>query len=395
MNPDPNMENPTGAMRSGRTGQAIFLAIVMTVTAALIWVLRDTYHDDHRGIAAAIMNGNAEWPPNFLYYALVGGLGRLISAGDDLLVPAMALLAVAVGAKALLTLRFFAEIAPTVSARAAMVSVFLLLFIFPVPVAYLLDLTIHYHKGGFPPNVWHNSTTMALMPFALAAFLLQVHSFEGDISGRVFALTALIVIGILIKPSFFFAYGPATALWLVFFRAPFSARMLAALPIVAGGALTLLLYLGIYKLQQGNLYEDPSSLALRPFRAWSLMTTPDTFFMNFVASFAAPLLFMALALRPERPLWFAYALTLNVVAVAIFVLLSETGPRDWHGNFLWQAIVCSFILHAVIAADIHQKWVTRTARWRVAFIAFVYAMMTVSGVFYLARLILFGVKLPY
>jgi hypothetical protein len=33
-----------------------------------------------------------------------------------------------------------------------------------------------------------------------------------------------------------------------------------------------------------------------------------------------------------------------LVAVIIYVLLTETGGREMHGNFGWQTIICNYIL---------------------------------------------------
>jgi len=51
---------------------------------------------------------------------------------------------------------------------------FTLLFVFSLPSVQVFTNKFYY-LGQFTPNVWHNSTTIFLMPFALLLFCFGFH----------------------------------------------------------------------------------------------------------------------------------------------------------------------------------------------------------------------------
>lgn len=382
------------ASRPGLWARLVFATGISLLAALIFWALKDTQHDNHRLIVQMILDGEADWPPNFLYYALVAGLGEIVGQDDTFLMPATVLIAWAVGAKAFFTTSIITAIAPNAPLGGVCLVTTVLLFIFPLPVTFMLDISSHFTRGNFTPNVWHNSTTMFLMPFALAAFLLQARNLEQQGNENIGSLTAWIAVGMLVKPSFFFAYAPTTALFLAGQFQTTARRWLGAVPLIVGTLMIGFLFVAIYTFQQGNIYEQPSHVVIRPFFAWSLTTPPETFHLALLASFIVPISYFAFRLKPERPIWLSYSLLLTAVAMLIYILLSETGPRFWHGNFYWQTVVCGFLLHTVIAADLLEKWTLGLHRKRVAICAALFLAMFVSGIAYLVRLIFLGVSVP-
>ena len=68
------------------------------------------------------------------------------------------------------------------------------------------------------------------------------------------------------------------------------------------------------------------------------MNAPWYFPMALLSSFAFPI--WHIAKKKE----FCIATINFVIALIIAGALKETGPREFHGNFLWQASIASFIL---------------------------------------------------
>lgn len=375
----------------------IFSAVVALMAFAIFWANGDIATDnfEHSRTAVGIWAGEAEWPPNFLFFALLGLVGSLIGDLDELVLTSCILLSLAVGAKAYLTLESFDDLAPSSKSNLRLIMTAALILALPIPIAFLVNATLHYFLGSFTPNVWHNSTTIFLMPFAILAFMLQARDFEERDTRRVPAIMLLVVVGIVVKPSFFFAFAPATALWLVCATQSIPRLVRGSLPVFAGGALTAALYFMIYHLQQGSIHAEASGIGIAPFAVWKQLIPVAEIPLAVFASFLAPITYFALGFRPKRKVWVGYASLLMAFALLLFFLVVETGPRATHGNFFWQTVVCNYILHMVLAADLLEKWSTGSDRRRVLICGAVFLAMALSGLVYLFRLVVLNAFLPY
>jgi nitric oxide reductase large subunit len=80
-----------------------------------------------------------------------------------------------------------------------------------------------------------------------------------------------------------------------------------------------------------------------------------------------------------------YAWTTFVAALAIFSLFSETGPREFEGNFVWQAYLANYCLFVSAAILLCQKPLFSWGRKTAMILLFLHA---VAGFAYLARLML-------
>lgn len=152
----------------------------LSLSMAIFWELQNVEPDigSHRIHIISVRNGDADWPPNFLYYVLVAWLGALIGDPTQLVVTTSIFLTLCVCAKALITQKIFESLAPRASSPALLIGVLAILFAFAVPWPLIFGATTNYLLGSLTPNVWHNSTTIFLTPFALAIFILQAKAFE-------------------------------------------------------------------------------------------------------------------------------------------------------------------------------------------------------------------------
>jgi hypothetical protein len=241
----------------------------------------------------------------------------------------------------------------------------LVLLLALLPFAFSLP-TNHIFLGQEPPNVFHNSTTIFLMPFALLLFYSSAQYLRTRSTSWLYASAGLALLNVLAKPSFVFAVIvvlPIAAL--IRFRG--SRELWRAWGLTAFmGLLVVAQYFYIYKTGSDDKLREaaglttavPSHVRIDPFHVWSFYSASIP--LSFLASFAFPL--VALAVYGRR-LWeydlVRYAFALLGVSLLIFILFTETGSREFDGNFGWQVIVSSYIAFLVTLIRV---WKLRSVR---------------------------------
>ncbi|HEY8504747.1 MAG TPA: hypothetical protein VIL46_09205 [Gemmataceae bacterium] len=342
----------------------LLAAAVAALGAALFAsILRHDWLSDIQGhnelVAIAAETGH--FPPNGLYYRCVAALAGFSTDRADLAPAAAILLTLAVVAKFLAACRVGGR---EVHKGGGAVTPLFLAGVFGVTLAMNLPLTPlgggspgwswdriagRMYLGFIPPNVWHNSTTIFLMPFALALFGVSLRYLDRPNPASAAAIAALCLLNVAIKPSYFFVFAvvfPAFALVRFRLRRDF---WLAVLPVLAAGLFLLDQYRAIFAA--GSVYDEfyrrlglPTEGGVRVafLHVWRLLT-PDIG-LAVLGSFAYPLCFLAVRGREVlRDRGYLYTLAHVVVAVGIFALLAEKGVREGHANFLWQAVVCTHL----------------------------------------------------
>jgi len=294
-------------------------------------------------------------PGDPLYFGLLAAAVGFQKSTAALNVATVALLAIAVAAKYLISAYIALRenhadgLKLRVSGEAGLVVLVALL-----PFAFSLPAS-HVFLGQEPPNVWHNSTTIFLMPFALLLFYFSAQHLRTGSRSWLLAAGALAVLNVAAKPSFVLplvVVFPIAAL--IRFRG--SREMWEAWGLTAFMAALLVgQYLYIYETDSGAKLQEaaglvttvPSHVRIDPFNVWSHYSPSIP--LSFLASFAFPL--VALGAYGRRLLEYdlaRYALALLGVSLAIFILFTETGSREFDGNFGWQVIVASYVAFLVI-----------------------------------------------
>ncbi|MDO6444986.1 hypothetical protein Q4493_04275 [Colwellia sp. 1_MG-2023] len=284
-------------------------------------------------------------PANFLYYLTVYFFSFFETNIDNLLFSSIFTLTIALTAKFILTRKIFQyynqnnkEIRKNSYVFILLPSI-LLLFVFSLPAS-------NYYLGQIPPNVWHNSTTILVMPFSLALFFLSYLQLIKPSNKRISTLVILCLLNILIKPSYFFVFAMVFPLLLLKTFKFNNAMWRNLIPVFIGTLTTLILYYLIYSLSYGNQYADKASIIIKPFSVWSYFT-PNILY-SLVASLVFPIIYIGFYWRDVfKNLLLQYATISYLVAISLTALLSETGAREYHGNFFWQSTICSYILFLV------------------------------------------------
>jgi len=331
-----------------------------------------------------VVSGDILPPANFLYYLVVYMVALSSTGTSPLFVSSALVLSLSVAAKFRITreicVEYYRDVLGDNAASDVIVVVWsvLLLIVFSLPIST-------FYLGQIPPNVWHNSTTIFVMPFALSLFWLSYKQLVEPAPRRILFIGALCVLNVFIKPSFFFVFSLSYPLMLVR-RFGLGRRMWRNLwPVVVGLIMLLVLYVLIYLLSFGSARVGESGIAIRPFSVWSRYSSNIP--LSLVASFAFPITYLAFYWREvSKHLLLQYSLLGSLISICIFVMLSETGPREFHGNFGWQCIICNYILFLVTTVLFAEKVNTVGLRnWKNKTILAAFLLHVLAGFLYLAR----------
>jgi hypothetical protein len=231
---------------------------------------------------------------------------------------------------------------------------FLLLFSFSLP-SFFINNNYNYLLR-FTPNIWHNSTTIFVMPFVILLFWISIKQLENYKTSRLYWITLLIILNIVVKPSFLFVYilvYPIFLLQKYKFQKLFWINLL---PIIISLALILIEYSLIYKPSGSS---EQSSITFDFFKfyyEWGGVTKGYEVFLIFVSAFLSSFLFPIVLIIKNRFLLksvkIQFVWVALILAISISVCLIETGERMGHGNFLWQNYMISFLLFMVSSLEL-------------------------------------------
>ena len=338
-------------------------------------VHRDVWGDftTHLALTKAGING-APFPGDFLFYWLEACLTGFTPSDTRLLVVLIALLAVCSGVKVYLTAQFAAAEGGRLS-RLGLLLVGAFFFAYGVPIGA-------GYPAFIPPNVWHNSTTTMVMPMAIGLFWASLRYLRAPSARLLGLMFALVALNIATKPSFVLCWLIAFPIAVFIRDRRLAAQVGPVLVCLGGGVLLAAQYAYIYVWGRGDPSATPSTVRIAPFHVWSLFT--DDIPLSFVVSYAFPILAVLVGdERVRRSLAVRYAAGLAAVGLLWFILLTETGFREPHGNFLWQAIITNYLLYAAVLSAVI-AWLRATRfGWRQYTVLALFAVQVGTGLHYL------------
>lgn len=287
-------------------------------------------------------------PPNFLYYLSVSLVTFFSTNIKYVLIGSVVVLAAALTLKFWVTVRCAAEWIGISHKKNAynllLFSSLGLLFLFCLPLPGQ-----NWYLGQFPPNIWHNSTTIFLMPFAILLFFYSYKYLDTANPNVLYIVTIYTVLNVLIKPSFFFSFAlifPIFGLFRFGFRKSF---LQACLPVTIGAIGIIIQYFLIYHNPEYNklVGSEGTTVAIGWLYVWRSISTNIP--LSIFNSLLLPLLFMLgypKTFFSDNRIRYAFALLL--AGMIIFAVFYETGNRAFHGNFGWQNIISNYLLHFTI-----------------------------------------------
>lgn len=308
----------------------------------------------HARGAQMMLKDNHLFENNFLMYLMANVLSFFSGALFPIQCAIVFLIAASNTAKYVLVKNEFCRI---MDVKQAMLASAALLFVYVIPVFYFLKVfgvfleTNNMYFQYYVPNVWHNSTIICMMPFAIVVYLLSIRQFEQFDNKRNGWISLFVVLCTLVKPSFFFCYAVAYPI-ILFARYRFGKEFFySLLPVLVGCVCVLYEFLSIY---DGG---DGSGVSINVLPLFTLDFWKSRI-LYFAVSMALPVLFVVFyynKIHCDREFWFV--LIMLVVAMGIVWCCHETGSRAGHGNFGWQVVSAMWFVYFYILKTIlkHNK----------------------------------------
>jgi len=265
-------------------------------------------------------------------------------------------------------------------------------FLFLSPIYLPIIDGPFWYLGKFTQTIWHNSTLICVFPFCV---LLVWKTFDWFKSGKLKDMGVMFLLGfviVLIKPSFLFCYIPALPIFILIRDLKISKRLLQATGLV----LILFAILMVEKhliftwdpvLDRMYTPQEKSQVVINPLKVWLKFSHEPLF--DFLSSF--PLLFGFLILWRKRafesPL-FVFSLLLLFFALLVYLLLAETGFREFHGNFYWQIPIALFLCHLAIVHSVLGHFLNGGEKMQAKYYAIfsIYLIQVALGIGYWLRI---------
>lgn len=234
--------------------------------------------------------------------------------------------------------------------------------------------------GFLPVNTWHNSTTIFVFPFAV---LLFYHSYQYLLKPglkKAGSVVLLVLLNLCIKPSFlipFVVVFPFFGLLVFHFTKPFFQTL--ALAFLSGAGLLIQSKIGSY------IGTTVIALRVAPFHVWAHWSSH--MLLSFLSSVLFPLLYFLFYFKEiKKDLLFKYSSCLFLFALLVYILITETGAREFDGNFLWQVIICNYVLFLVTAIRFfHQLLVKKAFSVMDKIILISFILHVLTGIIYIFK----------
>lgn len=225
-------------------------------------ILTDVQH--HAAIAHSFVVNNDKLTPNFLYFILVAAFTGFSSHYPLYYASSIFLLSSAIALKFAITLfNFKRYTSSSINTFYCLTAAIVMLFVFALPgIKSVISHNLFY--GQIVANVWHNSTVIFLMPFALLLFFSSYKMLYTETASKnnFSYIVVLLIVNALIKPSFLFSLLPSVFAIIVFRIATgkysFS-KLLLFLPFVIAILLVGAEYVIIYKFNYISIASGTSN----------------------------------------------------------------------------------------------------------------------------------------
>lgn len=257
-----------------------------------------------------------------------------------------------------------------------------LLFVFIIPI-YILKGSIilsNWYLDYYVPNIWHNSTTIFLFPFALLLYFRSLEILRGKIDKLIIGqMIILVLCNVFIKPSFFFIFCVAYPI-LLLHKYKFSRYFFQGLiPILFGGVFLIIVYLTIYSNASDGSYVYLDFQTIFTYEFWQSRLG------YILCSLLFPLLiYIVYRQKVIHDYEFWMCLLMLFCAIGIFLICKEGGPRATHGNFYWQIVISLWLcfyygLKTIVKELIYNK------RPKDIICLSIYSIHVLFGILYLFR----------
>ena len=373
----------------------LLLLFLFAAYYAVLKAIPADYNDihDHAAFARDMCTGKIPYTGNFMVYLLVNIFSFFTANVTFTEISLCLLLAFAGSYRYYLSLAKINEVTGvgSTSFRFNILLSICMLFVFVIPIPGYLSGDYYMYIGSYTPNVWHNSTILFLFPFALILFDLSYKQLQTFESKSNWLILLLIVLNLVIKPSYFLVLICAYPLMLLVQYGLHKQFWYCILPLVAGMVILIIQYIIIYKIS-GPAANDSSSVVFLPFyKNPELNQDMINIPIALIFSLFFPILYVGLNfMKIFKNKLFIYTLLTFVFSVIIFFSISETGRRASHGNYYWQIVIttwlCFFVSLLALLKDLKLEGKTLKNK----FLLSVFGIHVLMGVVYFVRILVTG-----
>jgi len=348
---------------------------------------------DHARFIANYAVDNKPIPVNFFYYFVVYLFSFFSSNSTVLCWVSVGVLAFATFFKYVLVKKIIStELSESYTNPVVLSSLlsFLLLFSFSLPSILVFKGLLSTYT--LTHNVWHNSTAIFVMPFVILLFWISLKQLQEFQVKRLAYITVLMVITVLIKPSFIFVY---VLTYPVFVLKKYKFSKLFWINIIPIVLVLLIILVEYYFIYIQSAADDKSNIGIDLFHIinaryghgnWIYILA--VFISTIVSGFLFPivLLYRNRTLFKEEMIQFAILCT--VIGVIISSTLYETGVRSLHGNLAWQNLMCAFLLFLVCIVQLLKLIAVNPLGWRAYRIEIsIFGLHLLSGILYFFKVL--------
>ncbi|MCK8523947.1 hypothetical protein M0D21_20385 [Aquimarina sp. D1M17] len=345
-----------------------------------------------------VNNGETAYSPNFLFFFVVNLLSFFSNNYSLMLFVVVVVLSLATVWKFIISKEIIDSLNSGIEHEykhnIIRILAFALLFCFAIPDFYNFFVLKKMYLGRTPSVVWHNSTTISLFPFAVLLFWKQFQLFQKDVKSLLdkdlLLVTVLVILNILIKPSFIFAFVPTTVFIVLsdFKLKNYKKYSIQLFPIMVGVLFIIIQFISIYYYQIGSFQSQKSGITIgEPFEFLRHFVPTWYLPIAFLLSFAFPIVTSVYFKEIFNYSPFKYALFLTITGIIISAFFVEDGPRRNHGNLVWQNIICTFILMLttasfLISKSFQKNWLSK----KMVILWSVFILHFLSGILYLFKI---------
>ena len=234
------------------------------------------------------------------------------------------------------------------------------------------------YLGQGTPNIWHNPTTIAVIP-----------------AGRAVLTSFLLILSCLAKPSFVQVFYPAIftlmVIWLIMYKGK-NLRTAIQLMLMCLPSLAVMILQFVIAFYGGN--SKSGGITIAPFVVAGARTPSIAISMLLLLAF--PLLMLILSAIRKSVTWgdiFAWLMLLWGLVWRLF--LAEKGERTYHGNFSWGYTLAVYLVWYTAVRSYLKLYFSEQMTGNKRGVGFVLATIVlalhlVSGIYYLIYLIALG-----
>lgn len=251
----------------------------------------------------------------------------------------------------------------------------------------------YWYRHNFPPNTWHNSTLVALMPFAIITVYLGYKLLQKPHNTQIALLHFFTTFSAFAKPSFLVAWIPVYFFVSFYSVKDWKQRVISWGPLLLSGLVVVAQYILLYEVPIEG--QENSGVNFSWLAVWSSSAgrTESGFYLSVLFSCIMPLSFYLL--NPHFLKKDLHLLAIGMSFLSFFYAAFLVEPvRLTDGNFLWSAISSQYILYMVSVSEVFKSTNTTNIAGNLSHKQVIPAMLflcqVLFGIMYLFRYVALG-----